>query len=72
MNGLMDVYDFASYMADHLIKDVKKNGVPLEEMDIRYSILNGIAAFEDLEDEEGREYRIKIERADNANFPTIP
>lgn len=63
-NRRLDLYDFAQFLAAHLIDDIENNGLPQAPKDIQYSILNGIAAFENLEDEEGREYRVDIGRVE--------
>lgn len=66
---VLDMYSFASHLADHIYNDIRDttDDDKVESVrTLRFTILNGIAAFEDLEDEEGRTYRVEINRTEEA------
>ena len=62
---VLDLYDFALFMAEHIYDDVRNttDDDRIESIrSLKFTIMNGISAFQMLEDEHGREYRIDISR----------
>lgn len=61
-NRRLDLYDLALFLAEHLVDEIENNGLPQSPKDIQYSIMNGISKFEELQDEDGNEYRVNVGR----------